>query len=143
MNSKSMDLTGVWQGLYTYPSTLDPVFFVATIIMHGKAFSGTTHEAQIAQSGAPLTAFAMLEGTRDGTNITFTKSYDGTGGWNHALRYAGELSADGSEIEGEWFYPASWSGKFLMMRGTGASEQTTRSAFKARQKPKTKVGIAP
>jgi hypothetical protein len=139
MTERGIDLTGIWQGLYSYPSYLEPVFFVATIIGHGTSFSGTTHEAQSGRSGAPLTVFASLSGSRDGSSITFTKSYDGTGGWEHAIAYAGTLSADSTEIEGEWTYPGSWSGQFLMMRGIGTSETIARRTYRARERRKNIV----
>ena len=39
----AQDLTGVWNGLYSYPDGLS-VTFVATLIESGGALSGSTHE---------------------------------------------------------------------------------------------------
>lgn len=122
-------LTGVWHGLYSYPAYQQPVFFVATLIASGPSFSGTTHEAAIGQTGAPLTLFANLSGSQAGTSVEFLKTYDGTGGWTHSVNYAGELNADLSEIEGTWTIASQWSGRFLMIRSKGISEEVVRRAY--------------
>ncbi len=126
---KQIDLTGIWHGLYSYPEYLDPVFFLATLIGHGDHFSGTIHEAQVGQSGAPLTIFAGVDGSVTNSHISFKKTYDGSGGWSHALMYHGQLSEDRSEIEGLWVFPDSWTGRFMMIRGTGLSESVVRTAY--------------
>jgi hypothetical protein len=123
-------LTGVWHGLYTYPAAwAEPVYFVATLIASGAHLGGMTHEAVVGKRGAPLTISASLSGSGGGVSIFFDKTYDGSGGWNHTVRYDGALNADASEIEGIWTIPAVWSGRFLMMRSPGASEAVVRGAF--------------
>lgn len=122
-------LTGVWHGLYSYPDYLEPVFFVATLISHGPHFSGTTHEAITGRSRAPLQVFAMVEGEVDGLRVSFKKSYDGSTGWSHSLTYEGVLSADNSEIEGQWIFSNGWRGRFMMLRGTGISESVVRTVY--------------
>ncbi len=126
---KRADLTGIWHGLYSYPEYLEPVFFVATLISHGHHFSGTTHEAQMGQRGSPLTVFAAVDGVLDANQVSFKKTYDGSGGWSHALMYHGQLSEDRTEIEGLWVFPDSWTGRFMMIRGTGLSESVVREAY--------------
>lgn len=123
-------LTGIWHGLYTYPHAgWEPVYFVATIVASGAHVGGTTHEAVIGKRGAPLKIFASLSGHRGGVSVTFDKTYDGSGGWNHTVAYDGALNADASEIEGIWTIPSVWSGRFLMMRTPGVSEAMVRKAF--------------
>ncbi len=122
-------LTGVWHGLYSYPQYLEPVFFMATLVSHGGHFSGTTHEAQVGMPGAPLTAFASVDGVVDGEQASFKKTYDGTGGWSHSLMYFGMLNGDRNEIVGKWVFPNSWSGRFMMIRSTGLSETVVRKAY--------------
>jgi hypothetical protein len=53
-------LTGVWNGLYSYPHSLPPVSFTAILIESGASFSGTTHEPgeSVGVSGV---AYATLE----------------------------------------------------------------------------------
>ena len=40
----AQNLTGVWDGIYSYPIARAPVSFVATLIETASAVSGTTHE---------------------------------------------------------------------------------------------------
>jgi hypothetical protein len=127
--AKDRNLTGVWNGLYSYPKYLEPVFFVATLISHGDHFSGSTHEAVEGRSGAPLTLFASVDGVLDEGLVSFRKTYDGAGGWSHSLMYFGMLSADRNEIEGQWVLPAGWSGRFMMIRRTGVSESVVRRQY--------------
>jgi hypothetical protein len=125
----NMSLTGIWHGLYSYPSYLEPVYFVATLISFGDSFSGTTHEAIEGRRSARLQVFASVDGSLSGNSVSFTKQYDGTANWTHAVNYDGTLSADRSEIEGRWTIGGEWSGPFLMIRGTKASESVVRKVF--------------
>jgi hypothetical protein len=129
MSQQNENLTGVWHGLYSYQAYREPVYFVATLIDTGSMIAGTTHESEIGESGAPLTMFASIEGQRSGHAVTFTKSYDGSGGWDHSVAYSGELSADCSEIEGQWSIGSKASGRFLMIRNRGVSESAVRRAY--------------
>ncbi len=123
------NLTGVWHGLYSYAVYREPVYFVATLIDAGSSFSGTTHESEIGEKGAPLTLFASVEGSRTGKAAVFTKAYDGSSGWSHTVSYAGMISDDGTEIEGIWSIGSEATGRFLMIRNRGVSESTLRVAF--------------
>src|SRR5882672_6809611 len=40
----ALSLTGLWNGLFSYPRRYDPTPFVAILIQSGTSFSGTTHE---------------------------------------------------------------------------------------------------
>jgi hypothetical protein len=122
-------LTGLWSGLYSYPAHLRPVFFVATLISHGTGFSGLVQEAPESVPGTPVSVGASLQGMQVLGRVEFTKTYDGTGGWRHAVLYAGRLSADRTEIEGLWRIPGSWGGRFLMMRGERSGEAEMRRAY--------------
>lgn len=134
MTSKAKNLTGVWHGLYSYQSYREPVYFVATLIDGGTSFSGTTHESEIGEAGAPLTLFASIDGSCSGSSVDFTKAYDGSSGWDHSVSYAGSLNADATEIEGLWHVISSETGakatgRFLMIRSRGATETVVRYAF--------------
>jgi hypothetical protein len=129
MAEQTRNLTGVWHGLYSYPSHPQPVYFVATVISHGGGFSGSTHEAIVGQQAAPLTAFAAIDGILDGHDVAFKKTYDGSNGWNHSVLYEGTLSSDANEIDGQWSLPGNWSGRFLMIRGTGTTEESARHVY--------------
>lgn len=115
-------LTGLWHGLFSYPRRYDPSSFVAILIESGASFSGTTHEPYAVGQSPGGILCATLLGERAGAVVAFVKTYDGTGGWTHAVAYDGLLSGDGTEIEGRWRISSGWSGKFLMVR-SGAEER--------------------
>ena len=123
------NLTGVWHGLYSYALSEEPVYFVATLIDGGTFFSGTTHETWISESGTPRTLLAGVEGSARDGDVVFTKTYDGSGGWEHSVSYVGRLSPDGSEIEGRWTIARRAEGRFLMIRNSGVTESVVREAF--------------
>lgn len=129
MKDRKTNLTGVWHGLYSYERFREPVYFVATLIDSGSFVSGTTHESEIGERGAPLTLFAAIEGASAEGDVDFTKTYDGSGGWAHSVAYDGRLSADGTEVEGRWTIGRQAAGRFLMIRNSGASESVLREAF--------------
>jgi len=116
-NGKS--LTGMWNGLYSYPRALPPVSFTAILIESGASISGTTHEPGDS-IGVGGTAYATVFGRRTASTVDFTKVYDS--GSAHSVRYDGRINEDATEIEGRWQIPGVWSGKFLMIRAGGKEE---------------------
>lgn len=128
--TEDASLTGLWHGLYHYPALLAPVFFTATVISHGAGFSGsTTERATGFRDGRARVVSASLAGQVGGATVTFTKTYDGTGGWRHAVSYEGRLSGDRTEVEGTWRVPGDWRGRFLMVRAGRMGEAELRRAF--------------
>ena len=108
------NLTGIWNGLYTYRDGRS-ISFVATLIDAGGSLTGTTHEPD-SRSGATL--YATLIGTHHDGAVTFTKKYDQPDRYHrNPIFYNGALlSRDGTEIEGRWVIGARAAGKFLMIR---------------------------
>lgn len=129
MTAQDNNLTGVWHGLYTYPTQHMPVYFVATLIDSGHHISGMTHESEIGAFGAPLTLHAAIAGARHAMTVSFTKSYDGSGGWDHSVAYEGSVNGEWTEIEGRWTIGIRAAGKFLMIRSRGVTESVVREAF--------------
>jgi hypothetical protein len=133
VSNSNDNLTGVWHGLYSYDAALAPVYFVATLMSGPAWISGTSHEATNEIEGQALTLFAAIEGSREGSAISFVKTYDGTGGWSHCVPYTGTLSPDGLEIEGTWVVQEegylTTTGRFLMIRSNGASEALVRQVY--------------
>jgi hypothetical protein len=120
MQAEAQNLTGVWNGLYSYPDG-SSVSFVATLIETGSALTGSTHEP-----GAGSTLYATLLGSRHASAVGFRKTYDGVVPGYRAVDYAGTLSADATEIEGRWTIPGVWSGKFLMIRPSRKAASTAQ-----------------
>jgi len=122
------NLTGIWNGLYTYPHGRS-TSFVATLIETAGSLSGTTHEPSTSGDAAGTTLLAALSGSRCDSAVTFTKRYDPPGPSTFSpVVYEGALNADGTEIEGRWIIAQVWSGKFLMIRSTGQEMAVTRKA---------------
>ena len=123
------NLTGIWRGLFSYPVSQRAGNFTATLIETGTYISGSTSEIWASGARAGETVLAMLSGHRNGQAIVFTKTYEGPGKPNHAVQYEGTLSDDCLEIEGRWYIPASWGGRFLMIRSSGRPIEAARPAF--------------
>jgi hypothetical protein len=123
------NLTGVWNGLYTYSDGRSTAF-VATLIESGGALSGTTHEPSTARASLGATLFASLVGSRSDFSVRFTKTYDRPDVLHRSpIVYEGALNGDGNEIEGRWTIVKIWSGKFLMIRSPGQQIKAERKAF--------------
>ena len=75
------------------------------------------------------TVLAILSGKRDGFSVAFTKTYEGPQKPNHSVQYEGTLTEDFLEIEGRWFIPGNWAGRFLMIRSGGRSVEAAREVF--------------
>jgi len=127
MPADAHNLTGVWQGLYTYPDG-ESVAFVATLIDSGGTLSGSTHEPCARAVDASGTLYATLAGSRSGSAVEFRKTYDGAVPRFHTVDYAGTLNADATEVEGRWIIRGVWSGKFLMIRPARTEESVERKA---------------
>jgi len=124
------DLTGIWNGLYTYQDGRTTPF-VATLIDCGGAFSGTTHEAStFPPASAGITLYASLDGVRRAAAVTFVKSYEHPDAFHREpIHYEGALNGDRTEIEGRWTIARVISGKFLMIRSGGRTVAVKRKAF--------------
>jgi hypothetical protein len=123
------NLTGVWNGLYTYPDGRSTAF-VATLIENGGSLSGTTHETSTLGKNPGATLYASLLGARHDSAVTFTKIYDRPDEIHRSpIVYEGALNSEGSEIEGRWTIAGVWSGKFLMIRSPGHEAKAERKAF--------------
>ena len=123
-------LTGVWDGLLTYPRLLQPMTFTAVLFETGATIHGNTHETAVDGPHAGRQLTATVAGSREGSAVDFVKIYDPVEGRHtRQIIYQGTLNADATEIEGRWSIPGNWSGKFLMVRSgsaTGAVEAQER-----------------
>jgi hypothetical protein len=69
------NLTGVWQGLFTYPSRNRRVMLGATLIETARWLSGSTNEICTTGRCRGDTILATLLGERNGNSVTFRKTY--------------------------------------------------------------------
>jgi len=124
--AREQNLTGVWNGLYTYQDGRS-TSFVATLIDAGGAITGTTHEPG---TGGGETLYAGLNGSRSGSAVSFTKTYDRPDTLHRSvILYEGALNGDNTEIEGRWTIVQVWSGKFLMIRSAGQEAEASREVL--------------
>ena len=102
MSRNPLDLGGRWDGTYAYPGGRGPATpFVAELAEEGGAVSGTIVEPNL-MGKASATLTSIVRGTRAGTAVDFTKTYDGASDAAHSVDYVGQLSADGTAITGVW-----------------------------------------
>ncbi len=120
------NLTGDWQGLYSYPGNQPPTPFLARLTETDGWIAGAIEEIATVgdTAGQPITA--TLAGRRIGRSVTFLKTYDATLIGYDAVAYAGEIDASGDEIDGRWRVSASWTGPFLMIRSGAAGVYAAR-----------------
>jgi hypothetical protein len=128
MARQDTNLGGAWNGLYFYPFVPEPVTFVALLIDVGSSFSGSIHEYEGIISDQRILLYATVEGQREGTHVSFLKTYDGTGGWKHSVVYDGTLNGDATEIAGRWVIGVA-SGRFVMTRAGAVEEAELRKAL--------------
>jgi hypothetical protein len=125
--TSGINLGGTWTGLYHYRWALEPVSFVALLIDLGSRFTGSIHEYEGLISEQRILLYASVDGGREGSRVTFHKTYDGTGGWKHTVRYDGVLNGNATEIAGEWFVREA-TGAFIMRRAGAVEEAEIRKA---------------
>ena len=114
--SDPQDLTGVWYGRYTADQDHQDNGFIALLEeLHG-AVTGTISEPDEGSGGIRR---ASVRGARDGASLSFTKQYDGSGGWTHSVDYAGNIDADGTLVMGGWVVEG-FTGAFDMAANSGS-----------------------
>lgn len=113
------NLTGVWNGLYTYANGMS-VSFMATLIDSGTMLSGATHEPNVLGTTPGSTLTALLSGGRRSAAVSFVKTYDAGGPrFYYPVAYEGAINGDATEIEGRWNIGDGTAGTFLMIREQG------------------------
>jgi hypothetical protein len=122
-----LDLSGVWDGVYSYPRDSRTVPFVAHLSEQQATLSGTTEETGTHGAAQGIKLGATLQGRRDARAVTFLKLYDGRHEGYDSVQYEGRLNADSSEIAGRWRIPGGWSGSFLMIRKAGAKAAAAKA----------------
>ena len=121
MSGDRLNMTGLWEGTYSYPAFQGPTTpFVARIAEESGVLSGTIMEPNtIGWSSEELEA--VLSGSRDGRAVDFIKTYDGSSDAAHSIDYVGQISEDGNLVTGVWSL-AEFDGTFEMRRETSWEE---------------------
>ena len=121
-----LDLSGVWDGLFSYPSRRPPVMFVATLAESGAWLNGVIEEVATSGPSKGQTLSATVQGRRTGRSVSFLKTYDRVFGGYDSVHYEGEINADVTEIEGRWAIFERLAGTFLMIRSGGGQAAARR-----------------
>jgi hypothetical protein len=118
------DLSGRWDGIFSYPRTLPPTHFTLDLRDVGGSLAGESHEEGQTRRTSGQTLHALIQGDRFGSAVEFTKIYDNA--HNHPVFYEGTVSDEGLEINGRWSIPGMWSGSFIMIRAKPATKAVER-----------------
>lgn len=115
MSNDPMNLTGAWFGGFSYLGVpKDDVSFIASLEEVAGLVSGTTSEPNTI-GDTTMHLNAIVRGSREGAEVSFTKMYDGESDAAHAVNYAGTVNAEGTRVTGFWQLE-DWSGGFEMNR---------------------------
>lgn len=108
------DLSGVWQGAF-WGEGQTPTNFQATLRQAGNSLSGSIVETNnFGATGLPF-LLSTISGNARGAAVSFTKTYDGTGGVRHSVSYSGTVSSGGRRVTGTW-RAGTLSGNFELAR---------------------------
>ena len=109
------DLTGRWQGRYYYQDGRESVAFVVDMYDNGGKLEGRISEPNTFGGADARSLYANLAGGVQGRALSFSKTYDGTGGQSHSVQYRGELDQDDMSAKGTWRIPGA-NGRFELYR---------------------------
>lgn len=124
MSGGAADLSGRWTGMFNYPHSLPSNNFEAELRDSGGVISGViVQPREIFEAGGGK-QHAVISGSRSGMTVQWVKVYDDLG--RATPHYEGIIQPGGDEIHGEWHIPGDWSGTFMMIRNSGATESVER-----------------
>ena len=110
----AQNLSGVWQGAF-WGEGQTPTSFQITLRQSGDALGGSTVETNnFGATGLPF-LLATLSGNVRGNAVSFTKTYDGTGGVAHSVAYSGTITSGGRRVVGTWT-AGGLTGRFELAR---------------------------
>lgn len=126
MTADPQDVSGVWYGRYFASSIeVEENSFIAHLSELAGEVSGTITEPDT--TGLEEVRRAFVDGARTGAQLRFTKQYDPAGALAHSVAYSGTISADGTEVSGEWRF-SGYHGSFVMNREAFSLEELDEEA---------------
>ena len=123
-----LDLSGRWTGMFNYPEPFPPVAFEAELRDQDGSISGTISEPDESPCGNAGILHSIVDGSREGSAVSFTKIYEDEERMPEPVFYSGTIQPDGNEVAGRWEIAGHWSGTFLMVRSPGAEEAAEEEA---------------
>ncbi len=120
------DLTGAWQGKYSYAAAIRPNSFAAYLQENDGTLTGEIIEPNTITAGGPDELIAAMIGARAAREVEFTKSYSDLE--QPSLLYTGQLNAALTRMDGKWHFPSEpWvHGSFMMVREVGPGKAAAR-----------------
>ena len=109
-------LTGSWKGRYEYPDGRAGVDFTQDLTFSQGLITGYLSEPNTFGDKTSQNLYATLSGAVSGGEIEWLKTYDGTAGVSHSVKYHGKLDRKADKIVGEWQIEGGWSGTFELAR---------------------------
>lgn len=110
----AQSLEGVWQGAYWGGENRSTPFQATIADPAGPGFTGTTIETNSFSAEDVAFLLATLDGFVQGNSVSFTKTYDGTGGISHSVTYQGQIASP-RRIVGTWTV-GGVTGQFELVR---------------------------
>lgn len=112
--SYGRQLSGEWRGVYFQGPAEQAVEFTAVLRERDGALTGSTLERNVFGDASSFWLFATVSGRVNGQTVSWAKTYDGTAGQSHTVRYEGRILSD-RRIVGTWTLSGA-SGRFEMAR---------------------------
>lgn len=112
--AQSADLSGQWRGVYSNNGQNVP--FDLTLQQVGEQIMGTTTEPNTFGTSDAAFLLGGFHGDFRNGQVSFTKTYDGTGGQTHSVTYTGRMMSNGRRIVGTWRLVGGANGTFEMVR---------------------------
>lgn len=129
--SATKTLSGSWTGRYDYDNIAfgTPVSFDAVLTETGNTLRGEVVEPNTFRPEATDTLLAVIAGTRNGSSVSFVKTYTDFEAGDHP-HYQGQVNTTATRITGRWHFPSmpGIKGTFLLAR---TAEAAVRKETKA------------
>ena len=124
----SDSISGSWTGRYDYDNVAfgTPVSFDAVLTETGGTLRGEIVEPNSFRAEATDTLLAVLNGVRNGSTLSFVKTYTDFEETDHP-HYQGQINATVTRVTGRWHFPQNpgIKGTFLLARTAQAAARTT------------------
>jgi hypothetical protein len=113
---QAANLSGRWEGGYISTNGADVNTFAMTLQQDGNRLTGTVVEVNtFGDATDVLFLTSTIRGTVSGDRVTFTKTYDGSGGQTHSVAYTGRIEPTGRRVTGTFSVEGN-SGRFEIVR---------------------------
>ncbi|WMS86989.1 hypothetical protein [Pleionea litopenaei] len=110
-NAFAANLDGLWLGSYYYdrPTSGEEGAFDFSIVFEQEtnSFTGKALEPRYFGDGQEAALIAKIKGKTDGKRVWFDKTYDGSAGQTHTVKYELVIQQDETMMLGSWSIPGT------------------------------------